>query len=147
MNVKRETARALASQLIREAAWAPALVLAVYLLTARVLHLFAAYPDLDIPMHFVGGLGSAYFFLRSLQVVSRLEALGKPNRLAHRLLAFSLTCVAAVTWEFAEYASDQLLGSHEQLGLEDTMGDLLLGILGGLVLLSLHPSSRTDSRT
>lgn len=146
MNSSTESARTLATEILRQAAWAPGLVLAVYLLAARVLHLFNAYPDLDIPMHFAGGLGAAYFFLRSLQIASRYELLGKPNRLAHLLLAFSLTCVAAVAWEFAEYASDRLLGTHEQLGLDDTMGDLLLGILGSIVLLCLHPGTRRDPR-
>ncbi len=132
-----------AVQILREAAWAPALVLVVYLLTARVLHLFTSFPDLDIPMHLVGGMGAAFFFLRSLQVLSRGEILGKPNRLAIRLLAFSLTSVAAIAWELAEFASDRLLGTHEQLGLEDTMVDLVMGGLGALLLVWLLPAMRT----
>ena len=132
-----------AVQILREAAWAPALVLVVYLVTARVLHLFTAFPDLDIPMHLVGGIGAAFFFLRSLQVLSRGEILGKPNRLAIRLLAFSLTAVAAIAWELAEFASDRLLGTHEQLGLEDTMVDLVLGGLGALLLVWALPEART----
>lgn len=147
MNGRREPARILGVQILREAAWAPALVLAVYLLTARVFHLFTAYPDLDIPMHFAGGLAAAFFFQRCLQLASRFKVLGKPNRLAHLLLAFSLTCVAAVAWEFAEYASDRFLGTHEQLGLDDTMGDLLMGILGSVVLLWLHPGTQEDPHT
>jgi hypothetical protein len=132
-----------AVQILREAAWAPALVLAVYLLTARVLHLYTAFPDLDMPMHLVGGIGAAFFFLRSLQVLARGEFLGKPNRLAIRLLAFSLTSVAAIAWEMAEFGSDRLLGTREQLGLEDTMVDLMLGGLGALLLVWLLPETRT----
>jgi hypothetical protein len=132
-----------AVQILREAAWAPALVLAVYLLTARVLHLYTPFPDLDMPMHLVGGIGAAFFFLRSFQVLARGEILGKPNRLAIRLLAFSSTSVAAIAWEIAEFASDRLLSTREQLGLEDTMVDLVLGGLGALLLVWLLPERRT----
>ena len=133
--------RPFAVKILREAAWAPALVFAIYLLTARVLHLFSAFPNLDIPMHLAGGLGAAFFFLRTLQILSRGEILGKPSRLTIRLLAFSLTSVSAIAWELAEFASDQVLGSHEQRGLEDTMVDLVLGVLGALLLVWLLPAT------
>jgi hypothetical protein len=41
----------------------------------------------------------------------------------------------AVFWEFAEYASDRLQGTHLNLGVEDTLHDLLMGMLGGLAFV------------
>jgi hypothetical protein len=37
-----------------------------------------------------------------------------------------------VFWEFAEFTSDALFGTQAQLGLDDTMLDMALGIAGGL---------------
>jgi di/tricarboxylate transporter len=60
---------------------------------------------------------------------------GKPSRLGIDLLAFGLTCAAALFWEFGEFISDQYRGIHVQQGLGNTMRDLLLGTLGGIVFI------------
>lgn len=126
-------------RLAREAAWAPLLVLAVYFVTSRLLHLFAAYPDLDIPMHFAGGLAASFFIHRACRIGSRLGLLGARDPLTLGLLTFSLTCVSAIFWELAEFLSDRALHTHEQLGLDDTMLDLVFGMAGSLVFLALLP--------
>ena len=46
------------------------------------------------------------------------------------------TATSAVLWEFAEYISDHSFGSQTQGGLEDTLLDMLLGILGGFTMVS-----------
>ena len=45
--------------------------------------------------------------------------------------------VVAVVWEVVEFTSDQLLGTHVQLGSRDTGMDILLGVLGALSVLGL----------
>ena len=93
---------------------------------------YAHVPMLDVPMHFFGGasiamtasllyrLGLKYHSVPSMRVVLRL---------------FLITCIVtwvAVLWEFAEFFSDATLHTFMQAGIRDTMGDLLLGMMGGL---------------
>jgi hypothetical protein len=130
----------------REAAWAPLLVLVAYFVTAELLNLFAIIPDLDIPMHFAGGLAACYFFHRACRIASRLGLLEAGGEMTLGLLAFSLTCVAAVAWEFGECLSDRMLTTHEQLGLDDTMQDLSLGLLGSAVFLILRSPANGSKR-
>jgi hypothetical protein len=46
-----------------------------------------------------------------------------------------LTCAAALFWEFGEFIGDQYRGTYVQRGLGNTMRDLLLGTLGGIVFI------------
>jgi hypothetical protein len=126
-----------ALQVLQQAGWAPLLVLVVYFVTSRVFDLYASYPRLDIPMHFAGGLAASYIFAAACQSGCRMGFMGKPNILTQRILTFCLACVAAVLWEFGEFLSDQLLGTHEQLGLHDTMVDLMVGMLGSIACIIL----------
>ena len=50
------------------------------------------------------------------------------------LLAFTCTGTTIIFWEFYENALDYFLGTHMVRGLEDTMIDMFLGVLGALVL-------------
>lgn len=58
-----------------------------------------------------------------------------------RTVVFALTATAAVAWEFAERISDRCLHSHAQIGLDDTLFDMALGIVGGAVLLAARAAS------
>jgi hypothetical protein len=138
MTSTSSTVREWAVRVAREAAWAPLLVLVIYFVTARLLHLFTAYPELDIPMHLAGGLAASFFFHRAVRLGSRLGLMGAGDPLTLGLLTFSLTCVVAIVWEFAEFSSDRLIRTHEQLGLEDTMLDLAFGMAGSLCFLALR---------
>jgi hypothetical protein len=54
------------------------------------------------------------------------------------ILIGSLTASAALCWEFAEFAIDQLLGTNVQVSLENTMIDLAMGMLGGMLLILIR---------
>ena len=54
------------------------------------------------------------------------------------LLIGSLTATAAVFWEFAEFALDQLADSNIQVSLANTMLDLAMGIFGATFLILLR---------
>jgi uncharacterized membrane protein YphA (DoxX/SURF4 family) len=83
----------------------------------------------------LGGVAIAYFFHRSSIAASSHGVIGPFHRITHIVLVFALTCAATVFWEFAEFTSDRYHGTHAQIDLEDTMGDMLLGICGGVVLI------------
>jgi hypothetical protein len=86
-------------------------------------------------MHVLGGAVIAYFFHGASIAASRRDVIGPFHRITHIVLVFALTCTAAVFWEFGEFVVDRTFGTHAQLGLDDTLGDMLLGICGGTVLI------------
>ena len=96
---------------------------------------YVHFPPLDIPMHFLGGVVIAYFFHRASLAASSHGIIGPFHRVTHAALVFALTCTATVFWEFAEFLTDHFFGTHAQLDLDDTLGDMLLGIGGGVALL------------
>ncbi len=124
----------------REAAWAPILVLLVYVVTAFILDLFQPFPQLDIPMHLAGGMATSFFLYRAMRIGARLGVLRNRKRTTVAMLVFGLTLVIALLWELAEYGSDRLYGTHEQLGPEDTITDILVGMMGSATLLTMVSS-------
>lgn len=122
---------------LREAGWAPTLVFLLHVVLSRVFGAYIRFPPLDIPMHFFGGLAIAFFFGRSYRAAERLGLLGQPARWLYFVMVPAWATTATVLWEFAEFLSDRYLGTRAQLGLEDTLGDMLLGCLGSLVFLAL----------
>jgi hypothetical protein len=117
-------------QICRRALWAPIIVLIAHGIAGK---LFGHEPYVDPIMHFSGGLAIAFFCWRSCFLSP--ELFGKPSRLGIDLLAFGLTCAAALFWEFGEFIGDRVRGTNVQRGLQNTMRDLFLGTLGGLVFL------------
>ena len=121
----------IAGLLVRRAGWAPLLVFLLHVFISRVLNGYILYPPLDIPMHFFGGVAIAYFLSMCFAALPE-DAVSPAYRAAAELvLVMSLTATASVVWEFAEFTTDTLFGTHAQLGLEDTLGDMVLGIAGG----------------
>jgi len=138
----RAVSRESKSEILR-ASWAPWLVFLLHVFISRVLNAYILFPPLDIPMHFFGGVAIAYFLAACLRA---LPADAMSLQVRHRLvplLIFSLTSTATVFWEFAEFFSDLLIGTHAQLGLQDTLLDMALGAAGGLSFLGMAVRSRT----
>jgi len=73
------------------------------------------------------------------RIASSQGIIGPYHPITHHVLVLALTCVATVGWEFAEFLCDRFFGTHAQLGLADTLGDMLLGICGGTALLVAMP--------
>jgi len=111
---------------------------------ASFIGLYSVWPPLDIPMHFLGGVAITYFFGQAFRAAVEMDFLGRPSAILDRVTVFALTCSSTVFWEFAEFLSDHYLGTHAQKGLEDTLGDMLLGILGGLAFLAAAWRRRRD---
>ena len=98
------------------------------------LRLYQHYPWLDNIMHVGGGVAIAFFLLVSWRAAVAAGRAGRPEALVTSLLVASLTCAAAVGWEFLEYISDRLLHTTMQMSLEDTLSDLAFGMVGGLAV-------------
>ena len=67
----------------------------------------------------------------------RSGTLGRPSNLALVTLTFTSTVACALFWEFAEFLSDRYFGTNSQVGLEDTLLDMLLGVVGGAVFVGI----------
>ena len=115
---------------LREAAWAPLSVFGSYLL-ALTFHLFKLFPPLDIPFHFLGGMTIAYFYRSAIR--NSQELVGEVPVPVQILFAFTCAATTAVLWEFNETLLDLCLGTHMVRGLQDTIMDLFLGLLGALI--------------
>ena len=116
---------------LREAAWAPLSVLGFYAL-GLAFGIFDRFPTLDIPTHFMGGVVITYFYRVAIRWAQAW--LGEIPFPIQVLLAITSTGTTTVLWEFYENLADFFLGTQMVRGLEDTIMDLFVGILGGLVL-------------
>lgn len=116
---------------LREAAWAPLGVFGFYLL-GRSLQLFKLYPPLDIPTHFVGGVVITYFYRVAIRRSQNL--IGEIPFPIQVLLAFTSAGTTTIFWEFYENVLDFFFNTQMVRGVEDTIVDLLVGLLGALAL-------------
>ena len=86
-----------------------------------------------MPTHFLGGIAITYFF--RVATVRAQELVGSIPRSIQLVLSLGLTAVTAVVWELLEFLSDIAFGTHMNLGVSDTLSDLLFGLLGALVVV------------
>lgn len=115
--------------------WMPALVLMMHAVGVYGFDAYRRWPAYDIPMHFAGGLAIAAFALSSIEVLSEHRVIRPVERPVQWVLAFALTATAAVHWEFAEWVADLTIHLDTQMGLDDTILDMLLGVMGGVLVL------------
>lgn len=104
------------------------------------LGLYAIWPHWDKAIHTLSGflVGSTVFL--GLGVIRRRNNLPLPPYLVGAAVMATGGFVAA-TWEIAEYTSDRLLGTHAQnASLDDTMTDIICGLLGALIITGLAAS-------
>ena len=116
---------------LREAAWAPLSIIAFYVI-ALALHLFDLFPPLDIPSHLLGGVALTYFFRSGIK--NSQSIVGDIPLPIQIIFAFTCTGTTIIFWEFYENLLDLFFGTHVVRGLEDTIVDMFLGLLGALVL-------------
>jgi len=120
---------------LREAAWAPLIVFGFYII-GLAFQLFKLFPPLDIPTHFIGGVAITYFYRSAIQNSQRI--VGAIPLPIQTLLAFTCTGTTIILWEFYENLFDFLFGTHMVRGLEDTILDMFLGLLGAMVLSAFY---------
>jgi len=116
---------------LRESAWAPLSIFGFYLI-GLALRLFKMFPSLDIPTHFMGGVAITYFYRSAIRNSQKI--VGDIPLLIQIVFAFSCTGTTAMLWEFYENILDHFFGFQMVRGLEDTIIDMFLGLLGALVL-------------
>lgn len=116
---------------LNEAAWAPLSVIVFYVI-ALALHLFDLFPPLDIPSHLLGGMALTYFYRSAIK--NSQNIVGEIPLPIQIIFAFTCTGTTIIFWEFYENLLDLFFGTHVVRGLEDTIIDMFLGLMGALVL-------------
>ena len=135
-NNSLESIRAWIVRSLVRGGWAPTLVFLLFVILVKYFDVYNQFPEYDIPVHFLGGVAIAYFFHIVSIEGSAHKVLGRFHRVTHCILVLSLTCTAALFWEFAEFLYDYWFGGSIQAGdLNDTLLDMLLGFVGGVVFL------------
>lgn len=128
--------RTLVGRLFFGAGWCPVLIFLVHLVLSH-LKAYEHWAPTDIFMHLLGGAGIAYCFHHSLKILQNdIDAIGF-TAFVHYALTVSFTASATVFWEFGEFCVDKVLKTQVQRGLEDTLLDMALGIVGGVFTLSI----------
>ena len=117
-------------KIIKVGGWAPMALFSLHIFLSRVLHAYIIWPPTDIPMHFLGGVTTAFLISRCFQFLPRTVYQKNRVALLEIVLIISLTTTVAVFWEFQEFIRDQIFGSNVQISLANTMQDLAMGILG-----------------
>ena len=120
---------------LRQAAWAPLSVVGFYAI-GLAFDWYDRFPPLDMPSHLLGGVAITYFYISAIKHSQRI--VGEIPGLIQTLLAFTSTGTTIIFWEFYENAADFILDTQMVRGLEDTIVDMFVGLMGALVLLLFY---------
>jgi len=123
-------------EILLYAIWFPTLIFLSHVIV-WFMKVYEVWPPIDIPMHFLGGVSITYFFWKSISICGSNSLSLQLQTRVKVVLALSLTGSTTVLWEFAEYIADHTMCSGIQLGLEDTLLDMLLGILGAIFYIGI----------
>lgn len=114
-------------------------------LLGTALHVYWVVPFWDLIVHLWSGIMLAWLGMLLVRGAEEQIGTGMPRWFS--LTVIQLTPMAfGALWEICEFSSDELIGTHAQLGLDDSMTDLMAGTVGGLaaiaiVLLARRPRS------
>ena len=114
--------------MLLEPGWAPFSVIALHLVFAE----YGLTERFDHLLHFLGGAAITYFLYQVMKLGSFLP---DGYRWMNYVCAFTTGCTVAVFWEFAEFASDVFRQTSVQQSLQETMLDLVFGVLGAIAAL------------
>jgi hypothetical protein len=113
----------------------PATVLVVHLIRQYLLPEATEY---DVVAHAVGGLSIAWMGIILWLRWSSHKWIPKDTPLALRFLTiWGFVALIGVFWEFMEWTCDYFLHTQMQPSLTDTMNDLFMDLLGGMIFLLL----------
>ena len=115
---------------LHESGWAPLCIFVFYIL-ALTVHLFDLLPILDVPSHFIGAIAITYFYRSAIR--NSGDVFGETPYPIQVWFAFTLTGTTTILWELYELTLDFFLDTNKIRGLEDTLTDLFVGLMGAFV--------------
>ncbi len=126
----------------RNTAFALALLPGIMLMVVQQIflttHVYEWYlPQLDIPMHIIGGASVAWAVWALMNYARSVKKLPKLPFWFSVFIAVGAAALVGVLWEHYEFLHDVYLHTDEQLaqfGTSDTMKDLADDLIGGFLL-------------
>lgn len=115
----------------------PIIVFGVHVLLSKIVDMYALFPWIDIPMHFVGGMTMTTTLIMLYKALQHINLIPQMHAAITRVFLFTTISTITIFWEFAEFSTDVFFGTHAQVSIPDTMKDMFLGMLGGLLVISL----------
>lgn len=100
------------------------------------LNLYGALPVWDGLIHFDSGIMLAWLGMLLARRAEESAGAPLPHWFSLTVILFTPMAFAAA-WEICEFASDILIGTVSQSGLEDTMRDIVAATLGGMLAIAL----------
>ena len=110
----------------------PAFVFFLSLFLSSVFDLYNVLWWFDIPMHFLGGVSVGYMSVLFLRFWKEENLIQIRSKFLFVLIVVCAVSFIAVLWEFWEYFMVNYFNLDWNLGYEDSLFDLLMGMLGGL---------------
>ncbi len=110
----------------------PTLLLALHAMLSLGFNAYEKLPAIDIPMHFAGGIVITFSGAALLAVAIEHGLVIRMHAYLAAFALFSFATTAAVIWEFAEFLVNRYTDLIVHGTLEDTLGDLLMGMLGAI---------------
>jgi len=99
-----------------------------------VLSMYYTIPLYDKFAHFVSSFLVAFVSFTAIYILDEYWDGLHMDRRAMAFVVIVATMAFGVVWEFIEWGSDLVFGTHEQWGLTDTMTDLLVDTIGGVLM-------------
>lgn len=96
-------------------------------------NVYVKYAWLDVPMHFIGGIVISYSFYLFLVLVQKKDYIKIKNKKILFIFIISFVALTTIIWETYEFTFDLVDNGTRQTNLNDTMTDILLGLLGGII--------------
>lgn len=124
--------------IIRLGAWPYIVFLLNYSLYKLWLEQYIAW-KLDMFMHILGGVAIAHTISYLLELAEDKNLIVFKNWLVRTSVIVAFVIVAAVFWEWYEFLSDVFFVTVHQSSLADTMKDLFMGLLGGVLYIIFLP--------
>ena len=116
------------------------LVLEILITIALILHigggLLGAYriPDYDTLTHFVSSFLVAFLAFVIIYILDEYWDGLKMDKYAMAFVVVIATIAMGVIWEFNEWITDIIFGTSEQWGYTDTLKDLFIDTVAGIVM-------------
>ena len=120
---------------LKRGAWVPVSLIVIHAIALFGFDAYTWFPPIDIPMHFFGGVSAAYFLRHAAMAASECGICPPLNSTTRNRLVLVAVFGVTIVWEVAEYLMDHNFGTHLQLGISDTLGDMAMGVLGATTLL------------
>jgi hypothetical protein len=113
----------------------PAIILLLHIFAMK-FYFYSSIPHLDIPMHFMGGMAMATSAILLINYVEKIKIITIKNNFVRAIILVTFVSAIACYWEIYEFIFDTFWGSSLQMGVFDTMKDLLIGITGSIIVIT-----------